>query len=106
MTHSPSCKCTSYSSLLPLPSLLLLLCGVLDCVLVVSSVRQLAVLSAMQLGREAWQHEAEKVAGALWGAATHNHEVSTHSVVVVSNGRRSVQFALLWEHTVNMRRIN
>jgi hypothetical protein len=35
-----------------------------------AAVRQLAVLSAMQVGREAWQNEGERLAGALWGAAT------------------------------------
>jgi hypothetical protein len=39
----------------------------------------------MQLGREAWQYEGEKVAGVLWGAVTHEQVSHCFSRAVTHN---------------------
>jgi hypothetical protein len=53
----------------------LLLKELMFCCPAAAAVRQLAVLSAMQFGREAWRHEGERVERALWGAAVHEVRV-------------------------------
>lgn len=40
----------------------------------VLAVRQLAVLSAMQLGKEAWRVEEGRALGAVWGAVAQQHQ--------------------------------